>query len=444
MAFTTQVAFAVVLGVSIPGSCNWWHHGHGNGHGGHHGPPDCNDRPPKHKKDHWRHCETQCTADQYETESGECRVKATAISAGGFYSCAVVSGGGVKCWGSYGGWGLLGYPPPLGSENLGDEAGEMGAALPNVPLGAGLTAIDVYADSDVTCALLDGGSMKCWGYNGYGLATGIPGGPVAGLTVEDFVLHTFPSDAVAIAAGSGAAMALLADGTLRQITTSAFSLSFDGVLATAFDRNSRYDHWDTCIVSEDAEMICKSFAGGLSGTVEAALGAGRTAIDVSLGRFHYCGLLDDGGVKCWGGNAYGQLGQGDTTPRDLTDELTSIALGQPATAISAGSEHTCAILADGSVKCWGRNDDGQLGIGTVEAMGDGAGEMAALTAVDLGTGRTAVAIDAGWHTCALLDNGGVKCWGRNLAGELGQGDVAPRGVSAGQMGDALPEIDLGE
>jgi len=179
-------------------------------------------------------------------------------------------------------------------------------------------------------------------------------------------------------------------------------------------------------------------------TVEAELGAGRTAIDVSLGRFHYCALLDDGGVKCWGINAYGQLGQGDATARALTDALPPIALGQPATAISAGNEHTCALLADGSVKCWGRNNDGQLGIGTTESMGDGAGELAALTAVDLGTGRTAVAIDAGWHTCALLDNGGVKCWGRNSAGELGQGDIEPRGVSAGQMGDALPEIDLGE
>jgi alpha-tubulin suppressor-like RCC1 family protein len=444
MAFTTQVALAVVLGVSIPGSCNWWRHGHG--HGGHHGPPECNDHPPQHKKAHWRHCETECTEDQYETESGECRIKATAVSAGAFYSCAVLSGGGIKCWGSNGGWGLLGTAPLYGT--LGDEPGEMGDALPIVPLGAGLTALDVYADGDVTCALIDGGTMKCWGYNGYGLATGNPMEPLDGLTVEDFVLHTFSSDAVAVAAGSGSGLALLADGTLQRITTGTFALSFDGALATAFARNSRYDNWDACIVTDDATVLCRPGSGGLAPN-EIELGTGRTATDVSLGRDHYCALLDDASIKCWGLNTYGQLGQDDTTARDpipgeLGDALLPIALGQPATAISAGEHHTCAILADGSVKCWGRNDLGQLGIGTIEDMADEAGELAALPAVDLGTGRTAVAIDAGWHTCALLDNGGVKCWGRNASGELGQGDVAPRGVSAGQMGDALPEIDLGE
>jgi alpha-tubulin suppressor-like RCC1 family protein len=77
-------------------------------------------------------------------------------------------------------------------------------------------------------------------------------------------------------------------------------------------------------------------------------------------------------------------------------------------------------------------------------IGDQPGEVAALTGVDLGPGRTAVAIDAGSHTCVVLDNGGVKCWGGNASGELGQGDVLERGSAAGQLGALLPEIDLGE
>ena len=83
-----------------------------------------------------------------------------------------------------------------------------------------------------------------------------------------------------------------------------------------------------------------------------------------------------------------------------------------ATAIATGAEHSCALLDNASVKCWGLNDYGQLGIDNTTTMGDGPGEMAVLPSIDLGTGRTATAIAAGYyHTCALLDNASVKCWG---------------------------------
>ena len=89
--------------------------------------------------------------------------------------------------------------------------------------------------------------------------------------------------------------------------------------------------------------------------------------------------------------------------------------------LSAGGSHTCAIVFDGSVRCWGLNDKGQLGLGDTANRGDAAGEMGDnLPAVDLGTGRTATAISAGTnHTCALLDNGSLKCCGENQTGELG-------------------------
>src|SRR5690606_33747543 len=85
------------------------------------------------------------------------------------------------------------------------------------------------------------------------------------------------------------------------------------------------------------------------------------------------------------------------------------------TAISASGRFTCALLDDGSVKCWGENESGQLGIGDAEHRGDQPGEMGgALPTVDLGTGRTAVAVEAGdFHACAILDDGTVKCWGQN-------------------------------
>ncbi len=113
--------------------------------------------------------------------------------------------------------------------------------------------------------------------------------------------------------------------------------------------------------------------------------------------------------------------------------------------ISAGFSLSCALLDNGAVKCWGSNSSGQLGRGDKVSRGDDPGEMGDnLPAIDLGTGRTAVAIDAGTNfICALLDNGAVKCWGDNGFGELGQGDTNDRGDLPGEMGDNLPAIDLG-
>ena len=102
--------------------------------------------------------------------------------------------------------------------------------------------------------------------------------------------------------------------------------------------------------------------------------------------------------------------------------LTGINLGtgRTATAIATGQNHTCALLDNASVKCWGYNAQGQLGIDSTTTTGYSSGEMASLSAVNLGTGRTATAIAAGHlHTCALLDNASVKCWGYNNYGQLG-------------------------
>ena len=120
----------------------------------------------------------------------------------------------------------------------------------------------------------------------------------------------------------------------------------------------------------------------------------------------------------------------------------NLGTGRTATAIAAGLFHTCALLDDASVKCWGYNLRGQLGIGSTNNMGDGSGEMAQLTGINLGTGRTAIAIAAGYsHSCALLDNYSVKCWGRNNHGRLGIGSTDDMGDDSGEMA-ALPSIDL--
>jgi len=182
------------------------------------------------------------------------------------------------------------------------------------------------------------------------------------------------------------------------------------------------------------------------------LGPGRTAVQISAGTNHTCALLDNGSVKCWGANNYGQLGLGDTAargndPGEMGAALDPVDLGAgvTATAISAGNDFTCAVLDSGDVKCWGKNDVGQLGQGDTVPRGDGPGEMGDnLDSVKLGPGRSAVSVAAGGtHACVVLDNDKVKCWGGNAAGRLGLGDTEARGDEPGEMGNQLPTVALG-
>ncbi|MSP23836.1 MAG: hypothetical protein EXR75_01460 [Myxococcales bacterium] len=189
------------------------------------------------------------------------------------------------------------------------------------------------------------------------------------------------------------------------------------------------------------------------------LGGDFVAKAVVAGDYHTCALSVTGSVKCWGSGAAGQLGTGAKSakgnmPRQMGDALWPIDLHKsvPASAIAAGGQHTCAILTGGSVKCWGSNDKGQLGHGDIKYRGDDENEMGAnLPVTNLGTDAmdedqpaTAVAIVAGTqHTCALLKDGRVKCWGFNEMGQLGLGDVLARGDEMDEMGDALPAVELG-
>ena len=158
-----------------------------------------------------------------------------------------------------------------------------------------------------------------------------------------------------------------------------------------------------------------------SSPVSIGLGTGRTAEAVAVHNAHTCALLDDGSVKCWGDDSYGELGNGAGVTDSTSPPSTTVDLGtgRTAVALDVGSDHTCAVLDNGSLTCWGRDHTGQLGNG------------AAITAnqhdpvfVDLGTDRTAIAVATGnAHTCAILDDGSLKCWGDDQYGQLGNGAI---------------------
>jgi len=162
--------------------------------------------------------------------------------------------------------------------------------------------------------------------------------------------------------------------------------------------------------------------------------AGRcvaSSLTLSLGEHHTCALLPDGVVKCWGGNFNGQLGDGSTTQNFAP---TPVALGESAVSLSVNAQHSCAVLASGGVRCWGHNPLGQLGDGTSTRRLLPVAVVGIVDAVAVSAGRS--------HTCALLRGGGVRCWGFNNGGQLGTGTAVSSVVPVAVIGLAGPATAL--
>ncbi len=173
---------------------------------------------------------------------------------------------------------------------------------------------------------------------------------------------------------------------------------------------------------------------------------GHAAVAITAGGFHSCALLDDGTVRCWGSNYFGELGSATNNGTDNPNPAPQPAVnlgGHAAVAITAGpASHSCALLDDGTVRCWGYNYYGQLG--SVTNNGTDNPNPVPEPAVNLG-GHAAVAVTAGeFHSCALLDDGTIRCWGNNFYGQLGS--AANNGTNnpnpTPQPAVALPAIVL--
>jgi cysteine-rich repeat protein len=356
--------------------------------------------------------------------------RAVAIASGNGFMCALLNDHRVKCWGGNES-GELGLGDVL---DRGDAPNEMGDNLPAIDLGTGRTAVALAAGEMHTCAVLDDGHVKCWGYNTQGelgLGDTLNRGDAPNEMGDNLPAVDLGQGkkAVAIAVGSSHTCALLDDGHVKCWGMNAFSALGLG------DNLSRGD--------APNEM------GDSLPAVD--LGQGKKAVAIAAGSNHTCALLQDGHVKCWGFNSFGALGLGDKSPRgyepaDMGDNLPAVDLGQgkSAVAITAFSDGACALLDDGRIKCWGDNYRGVLGLGDQFVRGDGPNEMGdKLPPVDLGQGKIGVAICSGYfHNCALLEDGSVKCWGSADSGGLGLGDLLNRGDDPNEMGDNLPAVDL--
>jgi alpha-tubulin suppressor-like RCC1 family protein len=315
--------------------------------------------------------------------------KATAVSAGGYstdsgggyYSCALLSSGAVKCWGN----------------NANGQLGDGTTTDSSIPVAvSGIDGVTVKATAISTgsyhsCALLSSGAVKCWGANSGGQlgnnTTTSSSTPVAVSGIDGVT-----AKATAISAGGYHSCALLSSGAVK-----CWGYNDDGELGN----NTTIDSSTPVAVS------------GIDGATVKA-----TAI--SAGEYHSCVVLDTGAVKCWGNNDGGELGNNTTTNSSTPVAVSGIdGATAKATAISAGGYDSCAVLDTGAVKCWGDNYSGQLGDGATT----GSSIPVAVSGID-GVTATATAIDVGEDdSCTVLDTGAVKCWGANYSGQLGDGST---------------------
>ena len=288
----------------------------------------------------------------------------SAIAAGNYHTCALTTGGGVKCWGAN------------SKGQLGDGSNTSHYTPVDVQgLASGVSAIAVGGSH--SCAVMTGGGIKCWGDNA--------NGQIGDGTLTDRLI---PVDVSGLTSGISAISA---------------------------------GHWHTCALSSGGGVKCwgENYYGQLGDGANtnrslpadvSGLTSGVSA--VSAGGYYTCALSTGGGLKCWGQNDFGQLGDGTTTSRWTPVAVSGLTSG--VSAVSGGGYHACALTTGAGLKCWGENDQGQLGDRTTFRRSipvDVFGLTSGVSAVSAG----------GEHSCALTTGAGIKCWGENDRGQLGDG-----------------------
>jgi alpha-tubulin suppressor-like RCC1 family protein len=369
-----------------------------------------------------------------------------AIATGVYNSCAITTSGGLKCWG-YNVNGLVGN---------GSTASPVRTPADVVGLSSGVVAVAIgYPNA---CALTSGGAVKCWGST-YGSTPTTVSGLISG--------------AVAIGVGYGVMAALKDDGSVVTWGDNQYGQGGNGsrVALGSIPRAASavtekvvalgVGYYTSCAITEKGSPQCwgNNYHGQLGdGTsVERLAPAAVTDLpasgvaEVALGDDFGCARMTSGAVKCWGANAYGQVGDGSTTLRaravdaagltagvaglamsrsaafarradgstvtwgsGVTTPTPSPALGTGHSQVVTGDYHQCVLTSAGGVKCVGANNRGQLGNGSL---------LPSATLVDV-TGLTSgvKSISArGQLSCAVTTGGGAKCWGDNASGILGNG-----------------------
>ena len=303
------------------------------------------------------------------------------LSSGGDHTCAIIDNGSVSCWG-------LGSKGQLGNGGISTQY----SPTLVTGLGVGRTAVGISVGYSHSCAVLDNGEVACWGENNVGQL------------------------------GNGGN----SDSSIPTLTNSL------GVGRTAVEVSAAMAH--TCAILDDGSVVCwgSGYYGQLgnganydttSPLLTSALGSGQSAIALSSGGYHSCAVLDNGEVVCWGFGGNGQIGNGATSNVNTPTLTNSFGSGRIAVGITTGEYFSCALLNDGSVACWGNGGNGQIGNG-------GTSQVNTPTQTSgFGQGVTVTAISSGNRfVCAILDNTDMACWGYGGDGQLGNGSTSDRSV----------------
>jgi alpha-tubulin suppressor-like RCC1 family protein len=385
---------------------------------------------------------------------------AIAVASAGYHSCALISGGTVKCWG-YGDLGRLGN----GSNSNQSSPVQV----------SGITdAVEISTLDDSSCARLSDGRVKCWGGNNFG--------QLGNNTTTSSSVPVFAavSGVANISVGNKLACARYSNGTakcwgqntsgeLGNGATSAYSSVPVDVIQTDIAVLSAGRAYSCAALNDQSVKCWGNNATGLLGngtttsSVTPVSATGVTnAVSISAGTEKVCALLANQGRKCWGGSGYGAFDNGsfsDSTSPVTSQNLTSVAyvgrtygrslcnvlldgtircsgrseylslgnglerkvvspikiasLGTSVYKVRPGDNHSCALISDGTVKCWGRANRGQVGDGQKIRRNEPVFVSGITTAVDLAV--------AGETSCAVLSDKTIKCWGKNDSGELANG-----------------------
>lgn len=332
--------------------------------------------------------------------------KVTQITAGSFQTCALLENGKFYCWG-------------------GDILGDAIPAASGTPVDLGGKVLQLAAGWDHTCARLEQGEVVCWGNGLYG-QLGYKNTQSIGYTElsPDSPRVSIGGEAISISAGRRRTCAVLSDGRVR-----CWGWNYRGSLGY---------HTTTSNIGDDefpSSMgpLLLLYHGDLN-VVEIP------AISITSGKLHNCTRHEDGGIACFGANSTdnlngtdkGCLGMGHSN--DIGDNESprtsqGVSIGGVAVQLVAGDDHTCALLSDGVVRCWGGASWGKLGYGNAANIGDDEGEFPSTVGVVSVGGKAEQIVAGAEHTCALLENGDVRCWGNGGNGRLGYGNTNSIGTN---------------
>jgi alpha-tubulin suppressor-like RCC1 family protein len=287
------------------------------------------------------------------------------IDLGFDHSCSVNEQSIIFCWGN----------------NDEGQIGDGTTTARNVPtqvqLPSGATAQQIAAGLSHTCALLHSDDVMCWGNNS--------GGKLGDGTTSH---RSVPTKVVGLRTAPAASSVLTSEISHNSVR---FMSSF---LTTDVTSHRTLEYGIDEFLDGDTETIDLGWFGKVQ--------------QVSAGQHHSCVVISGGHVKCWGDNSEGALGTGEVLSR--TDPTDVVALNGRASSVAVGRSHSCAVLVDGGLQCWGDNSAGQLGDSTVLSR------MTPVTPNVTGVQHVVLGDD---FTCALQVRGVVSCWGSNALNQLG-------------------------